>query len=74
MKYALLDRSSRLRRVIDFLDDGRPHSTMEIIQGADVCAVSAIISELRANHIPVECSRVREPSGMRWYHRLQKVG
>ena len=65
MKAASLDTSDRLRRVLRLLKDRREHSTREIIRRAGVCAVSAIVSELRANGLKIECQR----RGDRWYYR-----
>ena len=53
--YALLEKSPRLQRVLKFLSDGLPHTTREIIIGADVCAVSTVIHELRLNGKKIEC-------------------
>ncbi len=66
-----LDRSSRLQRVRDLLLDGREHSTLEIVQGAHVCAVNSIISELRANGLEITCRVIVAPSGRRtWLYKL----
>ena len=46
---ARLTQSPRLQRVADLLADGREHTTMEIVQAAQVCAVNSIVAELRAN-------------------------
>ena len=66
MHAARIAKSQRLQRVCNFLNDGKWHSTMEIIRKAKVCAVSAITSELRANGLDIECER----RGNRWYHRM----
>jgi hypothetical protein len=39
---------------------------MEIIRKAKVCAVSSIVSELRANGINIRCDRIHD----RWYYQL----
>lgn len=49
MNAANLKKSARLQRVDEFLSDRRPHTTRDIIRGADVCAVNSCIAELRAN-------------------------
>jgi len=54
MHAANLETSERLQRVATLLDDGRPHSTMEIIAEARVCAVNSIISELRRNGVQIK--------------------
>lgn len=47
--YARYERSVRLQRLLEFLYDGQWHTTLEIIHGADVCAVSSAVCELREN-------------------------
>lgn len=67
MQAAKLERSDRLQRVAKLLrKTRRPLSTMEIIQGANVCAVSAIISELRENGMKIDCRR----QGAVWHYRM----
>ena len=72
MHAARLDRSDRLRRVYALLADGREHSTLEIVQGAGVCAVNACIAELRDNGAVINCRvAVRQMTGERvWLYRL----
>jgi hypothetical protein len=65
MNYAPLS-SPRLQRVLRLLADGEWHSTMTIIQEANVCAVSAVVSELRANGVAIECAQ----RGKVWVYRL----
>lgn len=64
MNAAIISRSDRLQRVRNFLKDGRPHSTLEIIRKAHVCAVSAIVAELRVNGLNISCARKLD----RWYY------
>lgn len=66
MHAARLARSPRLRRVFAFLSDGKEHSTLDIVNGAQVCAVNSIIAELRVNGSDIECRRV----GDVWYYRM----
>ena len=66
MHSARIDRSARLQRVLRLLADGRPHSTLDIIQAAQVCAVNSIVAELRDNGIRVGCCRV----GRIYYYQL----
>jgi hypothetical protein len=66
MNAAHLSSSERLKRVRDFLKDGRAHSTLEIVRKARVCAVSSIVSELRANGLNISCWRKQD----RWYYRM----
>lgn len=69
MQAAKLERSDRLQRVARLLrKTRRPLSTMEIIQSAKVCAVSAIISELRDNGMKIDCQR----RGDVWYYQVER--
>ena len=68
---ARLERSSRLRRVCELLCDGREYSTLEIVEGARVCAVNSIVSELRANGLIIKCRQAVASHGERiWLYRL----
>lgn len=67
MNAAQLTKSDRLKRVRDVLLDGLKHTTRDIIQAAEVCAVNSIISELRLNGCQIECERV----GDRWYYWMK---
>lgn len=58
--------SERLQRVALFLADGMPHSTLDIITGARVCAVNSCISELRVAGFAIECER----RGDVWYYTM----
>jgi hypothetical protein len=66
MHKARLAKSARLQRVLKLLVDGQEHSTMEIIQACQVCAVNSIMAEIRANGIPVTVRR----HGGKWLYRL----
>ena len=66
MNAAKLDRSARLQRVHELLKTGREFSTMEIVLGAQVMAVSAAVSELRAQGKMIHCQR----RGDVWYYRM----
>ena len=66
MHAATPDKSDRLQRVIAFLSDASPHSTMEIVIGANVMAVSAAISELRTHGYDIACWRKDDV----WYYRM----
>ena len=59
MNHATLANSNRLQRVLQYLADGKRHSTLEIVHGARVCAINSIVSELRGNGIAVSCTRER---------------
>lgn len=66
MHSARLHRSARLQRVLALLSDGRPHSTLDIVMAAGVCAVNSCIAELRDNGIGIRCRR----EGDIWYYQL----
>lgn len=66
MNAANLERSARLQRVHALLMSGREYSTMEIVQQAQVMAVSAAVSELRAQGRKIICQR----RGDVWYYRM----
>lgn len=65
MNAASLKKSERLKRVDKFLADCRPHTTLEIVQGANVCAVNSIVAELRANGRTINCHRHKD----KWFYR-----
>lgn len=58
MKAAKLEKSERLQLVLSLLEDGRWHSTLDIVIGAGVCAVNSCVAELRANGLRIACRRV----------------
>ena len=71
MHAAKLSRSLRLQRVHGYLADGRERSTLDIVRGADVCAVNACIAELRANGAEIICRQSVSRRGERiWLYRL----
>ena len=55
MHKANLSRSPRLQRLLAALQDGRAHSTMELIREAGICAVNSAVAELRLNGYRVSC-------------------
>lgn len=57
MNNARIEKSERLQRVAAFLSDGREHTTREIVEGAQVCAVNSCIAELRENGYDIVCTR-----------------
>jgi hypothetical protein len=65
MNAARLTKSDRLARVSQVLADGQPHSTLDIIQAARVCAVNSAVAELRQNGQQIECRR----EGDVWFYR-----
>lgn len=66
MNYAHLSKSPRLQRVLKLLKGRKAYSTMQIIKKANVCAVSAIASELRAQGYLISCQR----TGNKWMYWL----
>lgn len=71
MHAARLMYSPRLLRVLAVLADGRPHSTREIVEEANVCAVNSCIAELRANGASVTCLQEVNAAGeRRWYYTM----
>jgi len=66
MNAASLETSKRLKRLFRFLKDGKEHTTLEIVQGARVCAVNSAVAELRANGVDVACNR----QGAVWSYRM----
>lgn len=66
MRHARLETSDRLQRTLAALQAAEELSTLELSQQARIIAVSAAVSELRANGIEV-LSRVENKI---WYYRL----
>lgn len=67
MHAARIDSSERLQRVAALLADGRRHSTLDIVLGAEVCAVNSVIAELRVNGLRIHCRR----EGDVWWYQLE---
>ena len=76
MHAARLDHSPRLQRVHALLSDGVERSTLEIVTGAQVCAVNSCVAELRANGFYIECRQTRdsETGRMIWLYRMPFAG
>lgn len=70
MNAARLSRSKRLRRVLAVLAEGRPVTTRTLMRRAHVCAVNAIVSELRANGAVIACWAETTGGRRRWFYRL----
>ncbi|MCP5345133.1 MAG: hypothetical protein H7A05_10980 [Pseudomonadales bacterium] len=66
MNHANIQTSERLQRVDKFLSDGLFHSTRDIVIGAQVMAVSAVVSELRENGRNIICRQ----KGRIFYYRM----
>lgn len=65
MHSASILNSRRLQRVDALLADGNEHSTMDIVNKAQVCAVNSIIAELRVNGRTITCRREKDV----WFYR-----
>ena len=72
INHAKFSSSKRLQRVHDLLKQGGEHSTLEISIRAGVIAISAIMSELRAQGADIHCRQIRsKQTGERiWVYRL----
>ena len=68
MKAAKMN-SPRLQRTLTLLNNGGEYSTLDIVIGANVMAVSAVISELRQHGVEIECKR----RGNIWYYKKAKT-
>ncbi|QXE86007.1 hypothetical protein KP003_16830 [Geomonas nitrogeniifigens] len=58
IRAAKLENSPRLQKVLLFLADGKPHTTRDIVRGADVMAVNSCKSELKANGWNIACTAI----------------
>ena len=64
--------SPRLQRVLRLLADGREHTTRDIVRRAGVCAVNAIVAELRSHGAEITCQRRKEGGRWRFYYKMTK--
>jgi len=64
--------SPRLQRVLRLLGDGRAHTTRQIVRRAQVCAVNAIIAELRQHGAEITCERRKQGGRWRFYYTMLK--
>uniref|UniRef100_C6E6T2 ArsR family transcriptional regulator n=1 Tax=Geobacter sp. (strain M21) TaxID=443144 RepID=C6E6T2_GEOSM len=60
--YARFIKSDRLQRLLLFMLDGKAHTTLEIIKGADICAVNSAVCELRRNGFACYCISRSKPA------------
>ena len=73
IRFAKFSNSKRLRRVHNLLSDGAEHSTLEISIQAEVCAVSSIVTELRAQGAEIRCRKVCSPGNEPiWLYRMMR--
>ena len=68
MHAAKLESSSRLQRGHELLADGREYTTLDIVVGARVLAVNAVIAELRENGAVIDCRQESRPRGRVWIY------
>lgn len=66
IRAAKIENSPRLLRFLGCLASGQWRSTMQIIQEAQICAVSACASECRAQGQAIET----KCEGKVWFYRL----
>ena len=59
--YADYAKSARLQRLITYMIDGKVKTTLEIIQGADICAVNSAVCEVREQGFNLECVKKSKP-------------
>lgn len=53
-----INNSERLQKIHRFLNDGRWHSTRDIVKSVDEMAINSAVHELRQNGAVVECKAV----------------
>ena len=64
----------RVQRVLNLLSDGQSYSTMEIVIGARVMAVSAVVAELRTHGAIIDCQQLTHKDGRRrWFYTMLKA-
>ena len=71
MHAAKIEDSPRLQKVLNYLRYHGVRTTMEIIQGCQVCAVNSIIAELRANGITIDCQAIKGQRGVYQYRLIE---
>ena len=64
--------SPRLQRVLAVLEDGRGHTTREIVRKGRVMAVNACISELRHHGAEIQCQKRRVNGAWRFFYTMTK--
>lgn len=71
MNAARLSSSARLRRALTALEAMPELTTLELIRAANICAVNAVVAELRENGCEIECEQRTDTDGRRrWVYRL----
>lgn len=73
MHYGRLSTSPRLQRALKALQAAKGEiSTRELMGKADICAVSAVVSELRENGAEITCRQAIKDGKRRFYYTLLK--
>ncbi|MEM7507666.1 MAG: hypothetical protein AAF415_13065 [Pseudomonadota bacterium] len=62
--------SERLQRVLKLLRAGGRHTTRAIVRKCGVCAVNAIIAELRDRGFKIDCDQEIVNGKRRWFYEL----
>lgn len=57
--YAKIENSPRLQRLREYLSDYQPHTTLDIIRNAEICAVNTAVAELRKNNYKIDCKCIQ---------------
>jgi len=64
--------SPRLQRVLAVLNDGRPHTTREIVRKGRVMAVNACVAELRHHGAVIDCRAQIVGGQRRFFYTMLK--
>ena len=64
--------SPRLQRVLSLLRDGRAHTTRAVVRRASVCAVNAIMAELRHHGAEIICTQQLVGGKRRFFYKMIK--
>ena len=65
--------SPRLQRVLRVLAPGKPVTTRTIVRRAQVCAVNAIVAELRHHGAEIACFQEIVGGRRRWFYRMDRA-
>lgn len=71
MHHARLSQSPRLQRTLRVLQEANGEiSTYELSRRAEICAVSAVIAELRVNGADIRCRQDAKDGKRRFFYSL----
>lgn len=65
--------SPRLQRVLKVLEDGRPHTTRDIVRKGRVMAVNACVAELRHHGAEIICTQQHVKDQRRFFYTMTKA-